>query len=730
MRGSARGLAGLMGVLVAAGVSIPMLAAEPAAAGDSGAPLQIEEVVVTARKREENLQNVPDSITAFTAKSIVDSGIQQVSDFTALVPNVSFHAGSAFRAGLFNLSMRGIGNGQEGWPSVSYIVDGVPAASTDSINSGSLEDIERIEVLRGPQSALYGFNALAGAINVITKRPTNDFAVEARARYGNGADRQIGATISGPLIPDRLLFRLTASYRDADGLIRSASNGRPLDFKLDKQVQGRLIFSPADNLEIDLHAFFSKQHDGAAYEDRLPGEAFIDDFNPAYNARRALAGAEDRAVDKLAARIQWDFARFSLISVTGFDHIDQHLTNSVCYDDPNDPIAPLPGGGDLCLFGPAFGNAAPPGAPVDQLFDGEDNFRTVTEDLRIASRGGDALQWTLGAAGLNRRYLNGFDGSLLLQPATLLTIFPSWQYKRDNWWGLYGQVIWKVTRRLELTAAARYDDEIYKNTTYTNHAFNTVVPVLSPAGTPENTQRETATAFQPKGQVSFHFTDDVLGYATVSRGFRAGYFISGNFTLPEHTTNYELGVKSTLADRRVIANLAVFHTDYSNQQFESLTGTFPFRASITIPKTDINGIEYESTLLASRFVTLGVGMGYLNATVANGGGRSPNTPHFNANASADFTYPVWREWRAKLHVDDRYNTSQYLATGNTQPVPAKNFLNLRAGVQNEHYEITAFARNATDEREATLVGPVIPGFGYLRFQNEPRSYGVEVRASF
>jgi iron complex outermembrane receptor protein len=354
--------------------------------------------------------------------------------------------GSAFRAGEFDLSMRGIGNTQDGWASVSYLVDRVPADSTDSIASGSLEDIQRIEVLRGPQSALYGFNAIAGAINVITKRPTNDWVFETRTLCGNGDDRQIGATVSGPIIPDTLLFRLTASYRDDDGLIRSAANGDDLDFNLDKQVQGRLIFTPVDNLEIDLRANFDRQHDGAAYEDKVPSEAYLNDFNPGYARRSADPGYEDRALDKLAARIQWDLDLVSLISVTGFDHIDQQLDEDMCYDDPNDPLLPGPGGGAICLFGPAYGSAAPPGAPINDFYDGLNDFRTLTQDLRIASRGNDTLQWTAGVSTLSRRYLSGFDGSILFSPASI-------GHRHINFRGTYRFPVERYADRLVASAA-------------------------------------------------------------------------------------------------------------------------------------------------------------------------------------------------------------------------------------------------------------------------------------
>ena len=129
--------------------------------------LMIEEITVTARKRAENLQDVPDSITAFSADTIERSGIEDIRDFFDRVPNLTFQDRSTYRKGDFRLSLRGINNGQHGWASVSYLVDGVRALSADDIYSGMLYDLERIEVLRGPQSALYGPGAIGGALSLI-----------------------------------------------------------------------------------------------------------------------------------------------------------------------------------------------------------------------------------------------------------------------------------------------------------------------------------------------------------------------------------------------------------------------------------------------------------------------------------------------------------------------------------------------------------------------------------
>jgi iron complex outermembrane receptor protein len=605
-------------------------------------------------------------------------------------------------------------------------------------------------VLRGPQSALHGFNAIAGAINVITKQPTDELASRLQVSYGNGAYRQADGVISGAIVPNQLRFRLSASYLDDAGRIRSASNGLSLDFRDQKQVHLRLLFTPTDRLEINLQGDWDREHNGSAYQDKLPSAMLFDTFEPAYAARRAFPGFANTEIYRVAARVRWDLDPVSLSSVTAYSHTRTSLVNSICYDDPNDPALPSPVGGAQCVFGPAFGQAAytlpapPPGVPVDQFYRGENDYRSVYEDLRLSSRDTGAFEWTVGGSLFHRISLDGFDAGILFAPSnTFMNLFPMWNGKSNNWWGVYGQLTWKPTSRLELTAAARYDDERYANTRYTSRAETTIVPVLSPAGIPIDRQHEQASAFQPKGQVSFHFTDDVMAYATVSRGFRAGYYFEGGYAVPEHTTNYELGLKTTLADRRIMLNVAAFHIDYSNQQSSTLLPDPPFLVEQSFPKTRIDGFELESTVRISRFLTFSFGGGYLNSMITNSatpsdqapviedaGKRSPFTAKFNANASIDFSYPLFSAWALMAHLDDRWSGNQYADINDTQLLSPKNFVNARLGVQSDRYAITGFVRNATDERMPAILGASFIAGGWTRVPNPPRSYGVEVRVTF
>lgn len=719
-----------MGALVASVLpSVSASAPAPDVVAEANRPMQLEEVTVTARRREESLQHVPDAVTALTATAIESAGIQQFSDFAALTPNLNFQDGRAYRSGFLNVSMRGIGNGQEGYPSVAYVVDGVPAESTDALNSGTLVNIERIEVLRGPQSALYGFNAIAGAINVITKRPENEWAYKARVAYGNGPDRRIAGTAAGAIVPDRALLTIAASYRDDDGRISSASNGIDLDFIRQTQVNARLLLTPTDALQIDIGGSYVKEHNGSTYQAKVPDESYIDNFDSEWDARRGFAGVDDRRLSRVAARVRWETESVVLTSVTSYSDVDQAIASGLCYDDPSDPAIPSPVGGASCLFGPAFGDAAAPGQPIDDFFDSRDDSRTFIQDLRLESAKDGAWTWMIGASYLDREAIVGFDAGLFLAPdATKLLLYPSWNRKEDSWWGVYGQVTWKATDRLELTLAARHDDQDYRNTSYTDHTLSTIIQVPSEDGTLVDTQKEKGSEFQPKGQVSYNFTDDVMAYVTVSRGYRAGYFLSGSFTLPETTTNYEVGLKSTGWNQRIVANVAAFHIDYSHQQFSTVIPEPPFRVAVIIPETRINGIEFETTVLAVEHVTFGLGLGYLDAEVKDGT-RAPAAPRFNANGSVDVTLPLSGGWSTLLHADARYNSSQYLATGNTQEIPAKTYLNARIGMQTDHYEVAAFIRNATDERQQAIASASFAG-GYLLYQNEPRTYGIEFTASF
>ncbi len=715
------------------GVTGVVLADEPPQpqAAEPGTAI-LQNVVVTARRREENLQRVPDPVTAITAERIEAAGITQVEHFMSKVPNLTFRDGTGYRSGYAFISMRGIGNGQEGWAPVTFTIDGVPSSSLDSIKSGSLDDIERIEVLRGPQSALYGAGAIAGAINVITRKPDDEFRARLRAAYANGNDRTVTGMVSGPLREDLLRFQLQGGYRDSDGLISSQSNGLDLDFEKKRKVAARLIYTPTSNVELDLRGEYVREENGSTYQDKLSSAAQIDDFGAGIGPRRRFPGEDDRKLGNVSLRATFDFANASLISVSGYSDIQQQIDSSVCYDDPDHPgidDPSVPGLQAACLLGPAFGSNAAPGQPIDDLFSSVDDLQTFTQDLRIVSNGAGRIRWLAGASYLHRKSLNGFDASWILAPdASLLTLFPLWNGKQDEWWGVYSQVSGDITDRMELTVAARYDDNDYTNTTYTDRHKTAIVQVRDESGALVNSRQESADKVQPKVQLSYRWTPDLMTYVTWSKGFRAGFFASGAFTKPESTRNIEVGLKSTLFGDRMMANVSAFHIDYSDQQFSTVIDQPPYRLPVTLPETNIDGVELETSVALSSEVSLDAGLGYLDSKdVADF--RSPFAPKFTGNVSLNARHPIVGEWSAIGHVDYRYNSAMFLGRNETSRIPAKDFVDARLGIESNNWRVVAFSRNLFSTRQAELEVVQLAG-GYPRVTNKPRSYGVEFTYSY
>jgi iron complex outermembrane receptor protein len=215
-----------------------------------------------------------------------------------------------------------------------------------------------------------------------------------------------------------------------------------------------------------------------------------------------------------------------------------------------------------------------------------------------------------------------------------------------------------------------------------------------------------------------------MTYVTWSRGFRAGYYAGANFTLPERTTNYEVGVKSTSLDGRLTLNADIFHIDYTNQQYSEVINAPPYRISVNIPKTEIVGSEFESSFAFSRAFSLGASMGYLNARVDDGT-RSPGTPKFTANLTADFVHPIGSDWNIRAHGDYRFSGAMNLGNEDTFGISSKHYTNLRVGVEDAHWRVALYGRNIFDTRQAMTFLSNLSG-GWERDQNLPASYGIQI----
>lgn len=685
------------------------------AAEKDGDVLTLEEIVVTSRKREENLQTVPDSVTAFDANAIENAGIDDVQDFIDLTPNITMR--ETFRAGVTFITIRGITTGQQGWAPATYVVDGVQAGSLDAINQGALMDIERIEVLKGPQGALYGAGAIAGAINVVTKKPTNEREVSVKASYGNGNDIKLSGAVSGPIVEDKILFRLGAYYRNTDGLIRSTDDVG-LDFEEQITVKGRVIFD-LDNVTIDLRGSYSDITAGAAAQEILPRADLLEVFDTAEapGPARGVVGQENREFVDFSAKIDWEIDAGTFTSITGYSDINQDLFGSASWQK-----GPANG-----LFG-HFGDPADPF--TDHFQDLIDNFETFTQDVRFTSDAGQKFRWMVGMSYMDRQVVNllsvgGLLGGTERNEANMVRLVNRPDVRNDKAWGIYAQASYDVTDQLELTAALRYDKNDFDTTQYTDMTFSTAVP--TPDGL--NTLKASNDKWQPKVQLAYQWTDDVMTYISYAEGFRYGFFNTGNLTAPESTKNFEFGFKTMLADGRVRLNGALFHIDYSDQQFTSIIGEAPFRLTTNVPESDINGGEVEIVALLAEDLELSGGLGITDAKL-KGGLRSPSTPDYSVNLALNYTMQVTDEWEAFARVDYRRQGSFILVDGGGTrfEVGEKDYVNARLKFRNDRWSIGAYVNNLFDERQANDFGFL--GIGYLRSNSLPRSYGIEASMDF
>ena len=696
-----------MALALTAVTPIELLADEPV----------LEEIVVTSRKRAESLQDVPDSITAFGASQIENAGIDEVQDFIDMTPNIMMR--ETFRAGVTFITIRGVSTGQQGWPPVTYVVDGVQSGSIDAINQGSLVDIERIEILKGPQGALYGAGAIAGAINIVTKKPTNDPEFAVRGSYSSGNNVKLSGMASGPIVEDKVLYRLNAYYNKADGLIDS-TDGDDLDYEEQVSIRGRLIFNLSESSELDLRGEYTDVEAGAAYQEMVPSASLIDTFNDTWGTpARGLIGYENRKMKNLSAKFENESDAGTLTAVVGYSDIKQDLFASASWSKP--PVGTL------------FGfNVGPDDFYADAFQDLADNFETVTADLRFTSPSDQPLRWMVGASYLDRKVLNYLGVGAIRSGTNRENIdadyfLSSPDVRNAEMWGIYGQLNYDISDKLELTVAARYDQNSYNTTNYTDRTLSTPVQALDPSGALVDTNTAKDSKLQPKVQLSYKINEDVMTYATYATGFRTGFFATGNLTLPETTDNYEVGIKTTLADGRVRLNASAFHIDYSNQQFTFIVAEAPFRSTTNIPSTNINGLEIELMAAVTESLEISTGLGITDAKVADGT-TAATTPDYTANFSATYTQPISDELELLVRFDYRRQGSFFMDAANTYKVPEKDYLDARVAIRSDAWTIGAFVDNLTNTRQSNSFSDF--GVGFVRAMNKPRSYGVELSYKF
>lgn len=630
----------------------------------------LEEVVVMARKREENLQEVPDSVVAFGADMIERANMVQVRDVVAQVPNVSIEE-SLSPTSTF-IGVRGVVSTRNGEPAVAMVVDGVQIGSSTEI-SQAFHDAEAIEVLKGPQGALYGRNAIGGAIIITSKGPTDDLSGKATAGIGNNGLVEFDGSLSGP-ISDNLKFRVAANFRDFDGTIlneylyelASGASISPAvnlsdkesayaDFETNKDWRANLLWTPSDATTVDFRISHSDLEVGSYwYRPHVRLETSNDYFEfPISNDVNSVAF---RTIFNQTLKIDHEMDFGTLTSITA--HTETEERYGVPYEGRGSNQM-----GDVDFMNQLYVDRAietlPPadGAILATQLQGvgSHNFydiETWSQEFRVTSDEDNRFRWVAGAyvlltdrnetiradltipgsPPLSARLPNGLPGVSDFATTSGL-LFDTSNIQDNTAWALFVSTDYDITDKLTLTAALRYDEDEREITRLDGPTVNTGGQgVGSSAFGAECTvgvggcvprgfvEKETFKSAQPKLSLAYRANDDLMLYGTYARGFRSGGFNASGALLAETfdeeiLDSYELGGKSTLLDGRLRLNAAVFYQDYEDVQVFEFDGAIFVQSLFNIPKSEIYGAELSFDWAATSSLTLSGGMGWLKSEI-------------------------------------------------------------------------------------------------------------------
>ena len=511
---------------------------------------ELEQVVVTARKRDEALLDVPVAVSAYNAEEVQSAGILRPQDFIALTPNMTMvqtqNQGTSF------IVVRGISQARNSEPSVAVLIDGVLMANPSQFNQ-ELFDIESIEVLKGPQGALYGRNAIGGAVIIRTKEPGDQIESSLMAGYDSGPGYRGRFSVGGPIGgSDAWKFQLSGSYFDTDGYINNPFLGEEADPFQDVSGRLKLLWEPNDAMKADFRVSFSQVDTQALYFN-ITEQADDTSLPVRVNNR----GENER--DMMSASVKLDFAvgGGTLTSITAYDTLEELLTG----DQFN--FLPIPESVLFQFFG------------ADQAQHQWLDVEAVSQEIRYTSPAEERLRWILGAYAIQTdRFIstgNVFDlgtGEVPRVKVTPLPMFaPQFTFLSDSQdnlaWAVFGELSYDFSDRIEGSVALRYDSDERENTTETPQEFipapincNTL-PTPVPCAFTGQVRKETWDELQPKVTLRFKPNDDVTTYVSYSHGFRSGGFNqTGVGTAPTRSACWSASATCSTKKRRTLTKRA------------------------------------------------------------------------------------------------------------------------------------------------------------------------------
>ncbi|SEJ66194.1 iron complex outermembrane recepter protein [Sphingobium sp. AP50] len=692
---------------------------DAASAGDTG------EIVVTATRRAEKLRDIPASIAAFGGEKLQSSGVFDVTQLDRVAAGVQ--VATAY-GGYQRVTVRGIGSNQVmpgGNPSVAVHRDGVYLQANSDFGLGFF-DVERIEVLRGPQGTLYGRNATGGAVNVITGSPTDTFQAGGNITFGNYSLVETEGFASGPIAGDELTGRIAFKTRKDDGFVKNVRNGEAYNGSDFAGVRAKLRYQSTSDFLLELGADFNRDNAVALpYFTRartnvplpsetagfaLPSPPNVD-LNYDNNKRAEIWGT--------SARMEIGLGSVELRSLTGY----RQYTLDTRLDTDGQPL-------DLS-------NSRT-----------QEKLKQFSQELTLSSVGNGDFKWV---AGLFYFHLDNEGYRTLAFPQRGTAQINNIPSLKTDAYAVFGEASYKVMPDLTLTVGGRFSYEKKSILQTQSFAGAALVEDLS----------DSWKDFSPKASLIYEINPEVNAYATVSRGFKGGayngYALQGRAVEPERVTNYEFGLKNRFFGGRLTANLSAFYMDYTNLQV-SIYQTNPLTGASTAALANaatarIKGVEFDFDATPSEFFGIYGNASYLDAkfkswpnaidparggaTFDVSGNQLPYAPKFSFNLGTTFTLPVGNWGSATLLTEYSYRSRTYFSAfeDNFLSQAAYGLLNMRLSFTDDDkkWQFAVWGKNITNKlaiNEALENYSAISGQRSTLFPIAPRTYGVTVGYKF
>lgn len=700
----------------------------PAPSGAEDAPAALEEVIVTAQKRSENVQDVPSSITVLGGDKLEQMAASQLTDYIGYIPGMATMNGGTPGQNL--ITLRGI-TARTGSATVGTYIDDTPFGSSSAHAQGSLlgldvfpYDIERIEVLRGPQGTLYGASTMGGLLKYVLRSPDlYEFAGRAGAEtsttsHSDDLGWAVRAGLNAPLIEGKLALRGSVFNQESAGFIDNALGRKDENGSRQRGARLALLWQATDALSLKLTAMY-QDIDLSAQAQAM----FAADLQPIYGnltSRHVLPEHFNQELGYYAATLTWDLGSATFTSASSYSRTETRIGADATAD-----------------FGPLLPFLGAPEAAFADL-QNTPRVRKYTQEFRLASASGQQVEWLVGAfytdesAQFTQRS-RAFDVDRSIIPG--LDIFFGTLDTKYREVAAFGNLTYRFTDRFDVTAGLRW---AYNEQDFAQISGGALLGGVSTEALGDSSDSVVTYSIAPK----YSLNEDTMIYARVASSYRAG---GPNIRLPgvpsqfdaDTLVNYELGLKSNLLQRRASIDLSVFHIDWKDMQ-----SYVPGSAIAYIGNSGgatSQGVELATVYSPVPGLMLGLNGAYTDSSLdqdvpslnARAGDEMPFIAKWSGSATANYEFALTSRLSARLGAGYRYTGSRFAdfesAPGGL-PLKAAGMLDLNASLFNDRWELRLYARNLTDER--SISGGSLRGTAFIGSVNQPRTIGIGLDAKF